>query len=70
LGSGLPNSTRSPGTFIRRRADAIGLEREAAGGTWGLLPWERPPAAACELLRQYPPELLPVPMEAFFEPNW
>jgi putative SOS response-associated peptidase YedK len=30
---------KSRGTFIRRRGDAIGLEREASGGTWGLLPW-------------------------------
>ena len=30
---------KSRGTFIRRRADVVELEREATGGTWGLLPW-------------------------------
>ena len=30
---------KSRGTFIRRRADVVELERGATGGTWGLLPW-------------------------------
>ena len=77
---------KSRGTFIRRRGDAIGLEREATGGTWGLLPWfAKTPEikfntvnARKETLATAPSYKTPwargqrciVPMDAFFEPNW
>ena len=77
---------KSLGTFIRRRADALGLEREAAGGTWGLLPRFATTAeikfntvnARSETVASAASYKAPwarsqrciVPMEAFFEPNW
>jgi putative SOS response-associated peptidase YedK len=77
---------KSRGTFIRRRADAIGAEREATGGTWGFLPrFARTPEikfntvnARKETVATAPSYEAPwsegqrciVPMDAFFEPNW
>ena len=77
---------KSRGTLIRRRADAVGFEREATGGTWGLLPWfAKTPEikfntvnARCETVNTAASYKAPwaraqrciVPMEAFFEPNW
>jgi len=77
---------KSRGTFIRRRPDVIDLEREATGGTWGLLPWfAKTPEikfntvnARCETVATTSSYKAPwargqrciVPMDAFFEPNW
>jgi putative SOS response-associated peptidase YedK len=77
---------KSRGTFIRRRSDAGAFEREAAGGTWGLLPWFAKTQeikfntvnAPCETVAAAASYKAPwargqrciVPMEAFFEPNW
>ena len=77
---------KSRGTFIRRRADEVGLEREAALGTWGLLPWfaktpeikfntvnarsETVAAAASYKAPWARGQRCIVPMDAFFEPNW
>jgi putative SOS response-associated peptidase YedK len=77
---------KSRGTFIRRRGEPIGLEREATGGTWGLLPrFAKTPEikfnavnARLETIATAPSYKTPwasgqrciVPMDAFFEPNW
>ena len=77
---------KSRGTFIRRRADVVGLEREATGGTWGLLSrFAKTPEikfntvnARTETISTAPSYKTPwargqrciVPMDAFFEPNW
>jgi len=77
---------KSRGAFIRRRSDVIELEREATGGTWGLLPWfAKTPEikfntvnARFETVATTASYKAPwtrgqrciVPMDAFFEPNW
>ena len=77
---------KSRGSFIRRRSDVIELEREATGGTWGLLPWfAKTPEikfntvnARFETVATTASYKAPwtrgqrciVPMDAFFEPNW
>lgn len=77
---------KSRGTFIRRRPDVLELEREATGGTWGLLPWfaktpeikfntvnARSETAAADASYKAPwsrGQRCIVPMDAFFEPNW
>ena len=77
---------KSRGAFIRRCADVVELEREAIGGTWGLLPWfaktpeikfntvnarsETVAAAASYKAPWARGQRCIVPMDAFFEPNW
>ena len=77
---------KSRGTFIRRRPDVVELEREATGGTWGLLPWfaktpeikfntvnaryETVATAASYKAPWARGQRCIVPMDAFFEPNW
>jgi putative SOS response-associated peptidase YedK len=72
--------------IIRRRADAVGLDLEAVGATWGLLPWWAKSNklswstvnARSEEMAGKPAfrdawrraQRCIVPMDAFFEPNW
>ena len=76
---------KSRGTFIRRRADVVELEREAPGGTWVLLPWfaktpeiefdtvnarAEPVATAASYKAPWARgQRCIVPMDAFVEPN-